>query len=443
MSQTVYEPGSDCQPDAIAYVGGLSDANRIPLVNRAVKLEYRKDGPLSLQGTANVYFPAIGPYGDDWLSVANDHYFDICDIVLYDRSDDSYHHAFRGVIQGIGPGTTTRNEMRMRVVDSGLLLSEIPVGDNFNFESTDSTDLQRALNRVADEVEKYLPFDTVDVPDPGFSRVRLKKRYKPNRHSLKTVISDILKKSAGGVFFDARGGKDRPPIDSLDATDGDSFNVTGTASVTLADEIVGSVAEKRISLLGTAVPVNEYSTSSIGGGLRVINDGYNNLLAEINPVNAVRLKGATDDDGADFPEATAYHPRLVNIVGNRIVNEGTSAETRLDPLKTEAKNRLKSRLDTAGFGSAPLVLKPQIRPYDLVTIPFNCNSNVDPLQYEIERVTHHAGILKDESGQRRVPKTEIQCSIATPLDEIEAEGSYTNFKETTYEGEVPDLNLVA
>jgi hypothetical protein len=444
-----YDPDTNTTPPAKAYVGG----NRIPLVNRGAKVEWRKQGPMSVQGVADLYFPNVGPDGKDWLTPLSGRLFEPCDVELYDPDADEHQLAFRGMVQSLGSGTTTDNEMRLRVVDMGLLLGSIDASRTFNNVTLGSV-LAYIASRLEDafptlNVQPLVVGDQVNLVDEDLTE-QSQRPFSP------PVVYPLT------AFYEDHFGDDPRQPDYYDAGDGD-FSGTYQANRHSLADVLADASEytdhlirfglpqepttNRFQFNLTTIPLDERNVIDVTAtdAVRALD---NNLLADINPVNTLVLKGAQRvvvDDEADeksqslfetfmetatvadvaprkkkYYEVTAQHEPTVDVAGTAVSATATSDASSLDALETEAKNRLKEMLGSGGIGNALLTLTPGALPYDVVRMPLNCRSDIT-FRYEIESLTHHAGVRQSEDRQAvsGVPKTEFTASLAAEYDEIE------------------------
>jgi len=75
-----------------------------------------------------------------------------------------------------------------------------------------------------------------------------------------------------------------------------------------------------------------------------------------------------------------------------------------------------------GLGNALLTLSPRLFPHDTLVAPLQCGYNTT-FPYEVEKLTHHV-------TAQDVSQTEVQCSFAARLDEIElVESEYLSENE--------------
>jgi len=369
-----------------------------------------------------VYVPAEGPYGGDWVSFLNDAVYSTVDIELYNESNDYYDHEARGVVQALGPGTTTENEYRLRVVDTALVANNIFIGERIEKNTSLSSAVEQVASTFADKnptfdtVTTQLNFGDITVGSGDFTvtnELSTPRTYKPQSDTIDEVLRDVDKYSYVYTRFERGSG-------------------SGTDSIELVADTMQSLS---------------WEADALGGDVQVIE---NNMLAEINPVNALEMRGNTDTDvqisdesgtvnsnddpleaftdavdmlysdgsandaeteqTSRLPVVRVEHLPTRELAGTRVKQvETAESVSDLDALETRARKRLKEIMDTTGYGNAVTTLAPQLDVYDTIEIPNRCGGTV--LKYEIEKLAYHV-------GARGIPKTEMQCSFATPLDEI-------------------------
>lgn len=461
----------DCTPPAKVFL----DGQRVPIINDGVVLEWRKDGPLSMQFTADVYVPQEGPQGNDWTPVYNDTVFNVVDIQVRDYATNTYPRVARGVLTGVGGGQATRNELRLRVVDPALILNKLPIPKGVQFSK--STTLQTALTKVGDAFAQQNPtFDDVTLGRPQSLSVDAQSNDNLDPQSDAGSEADFVYQNIVNTTLDVLPGISTNPSEG-DSPDESADEVTLNKNFdvytdTLADVLsyitdiqglytyfnsnIGDRGQPRTALVVSSGEPNEatFTTRDNDGGLILLE---NNMLAEINPINTLKVYGGKQTVPADFegedtqtggvaetaassglvqvydtaeewfsPEAnertvqrplvTVEHEPTKEIAGQRVVDQTElKEENELATLENQAKNELKQRLDGAGFGNAKTLLAPYVRPYNVLNLPYNCGEPY--FEYEVERLTHHAGpTVQGEEGTHA--KTEFQCSLATRKSEM-------------------------
>lgn len=402
-SLPVYDPDeSNCTPEARLYLGG----KRVPLINDGVRLEWRKDGPLDYQFTADAYTSAVDANGRDWVDVYNRSIHGVADIEMYDPVFDRHRHVARGIVTAIGPGNTTSNETRLHIVDTAIFAKQIPALKEFRDMKLTLADIPRYVkSALEDRLDTFDSVTVEDIPDQDGSdpaTVEIQKKFRPHRHHLSDVLRKVTQHRGIFYWFD----HDRE---------------IGNDTIVLRN--------------GTLDNPPQHSAQAIGGNVQLFE---NNMVAEINPVNQLKLHGKanihrskqTGEPGSEealeslsaelLPVAIVEHEPSVDVAGTTIrLEKSTNAED-LSVLKQQAKKKLKNHLDSAGFGDAIMRIAPFITPYDILELPFRCGGPV--FTYEVERVTHHAGATQsgpDGRTERDHARSEVQCSFATQMSDIE------------------------
>lgn len=427
----IYDP--DEQPPARLYV----DGRRVPIVNDGVTLRVRKDGPLGLNRAADVSFPIEG-INTDWLSVVRYEQDTTlqselvrASVDMYDESLETYVTAIDGFVMGVGPGGRTNNDMKLRIGGPSLLTNKVTATASYTTSATVGEILRDAVEQIDAQQPIFdnlsvtttaqTPFEqdgdgTVRAPETELTSVvsargpleladpstelrgRGPKRFVPRKHSVADLLAWVEDTFGVRCWFEVssnRQGGDTPRL----------------------------VAAK------TPASVPRYGRN-LDGGVGVFEA---NPLAEVSPINGLRVQGATKhlaDAGnlgtfqtpltaSEFPVAVAFAPSLVERAGSLLLGfedapkVGNEAE-----LKPLAKSRLKERLSTAGSGSIVTQLTPTLRPFQMFsTLPVTEGSaaSVDPQTYEIEEVAHHA----EADGAEVTYWSDLSVSVATPLDDIQ------------------------
>jgi hypothetical protein len=156
----------------------------------------------------------------------------------------------------------------------------------------------------------------------------------------------------------------------------------------------------------------------------------NGALYEMRPFNTLKLKGQTGQfvdvgpieaevplsgDG-NYPEVTVEYSPLVERYGDSLIRTGGSELTSEAGVRQEAISRLKQLLDDVSGGSITTTLAPQCRCYDRLTATPACSgvpTDVGPLDYEVQRITHSVTPSDDE-----LPQSEVSVSLAVDSSEI-------------------------
>ncbi|AQL41216.1 hypothetical protein BV210_00150 [Halorientalis sp. IM1011] len=459
------EPDGECNPPAKVYL----DGQRVPIIEDGARVEWRKEGPLSQQFVADVYVPLEDSYGQDWTDVYMDAQYGICDIEVLHWGKEAHASEASGIVAGIGSGQSGPLEARLRVVDPALLMKEFPVQKQDRF--TKQTSLKTVLERLATSFEErnptydsiplvlsdgieITPADSDEVADDGTDQAA--------GGGVMQIYEDYVEPALNTVFDDAVTTNEEESQEPDKVLINKNFE-TYTKSLADVAAYVENIANIRLRF-GPPESTNQssrrlvieppqqqyaYKPKHNDGTLDLLE---NDLLAEINPINTLEVVGGrtvvnTDSDGSDGGQfsqsgglvsstdrvrtnlesvkaiAKVRHEPTYEIAGQEVTTQVEKAEIReVGQLVNAAKQELKQRMDQAGHGNATFTLSPYLSPYDILQLPFQCSSDT-VFQYEIERLTHHAG--PTQRGENGLARTEVQCSFATRDEDITVVNSGT------------------
>jgi hypothetical protein len=420
-----YDPGEDVQ--AALYV----DDTQIPIINDGVTLHERKDGPAAINRAADVSFPAEGT-DTSWI-----------DVVRYEqttslgsdltRADlrlevntvgdetEVLAPSLKGFIMGVGPGGSTDNSMRMRIGGPALLLDKIPASASY----TRSTRLREILNDITSFIESEQPvYDEISV------RTRVEGTSQQIANANAADVRWLTARRPIGLANYDRTLSDTGPTRFVPRKDSVA-DMLSWVEDTFGVRCWFEFSDDTIELLAADSPTPLPRFASHLDGEVPIYEA--NPLAEISPINGLRVQGATkhlikgDNLGAgiktpftasDYPVAVAYVPELVQKAGGLLLGRDSAPKVGNESeLAAVAQSRLKERLSTAGSGGIVTPLAPSLRPFTMIsTKPVVNNEIARPTAqtFEIEQVTHRA-----QADDRGVTYwSELSVSVATPLEDI-------------------------
>jgi hypothetical protein len=409
---------------------------RFPIIDDGLSVYYRKQGPTAYSCHSEATIP-ITEFGEsDWLQ-----YIDAFQeggqiqtaSVLASPVDTSGNRAggpvpiFTGYLAAVG-STEGTNRARVRVYDPMKLLgieadtsfSEATVSDVLQyvanrlqsnqsiFESV-NVSVGDADRRVVDGVDIFSVTDPDIVNSSAPDGPLFSKNFSPNRDQLFDIIEWLTSSYPIHVWF------------------GPAKNGNG---VTLyASEKMGNQYD--------LTPDGESVTATIENG----------SLAELRPFNTLKLKGDVGFNinlgdlglyrtpiGNSYPEVTVTHDILESRFGGQLIRTGTSRLNDVERLEEEAKSKLKQMLDEVSGGSVTTTLAPHIRPYDRLKLTPACSGvsvDVEPLVYEVQRVTHN--VTPDDDN---LPRSEISVSLNVDRDDISIRES--TVKDVQTQGEPTD-----
>jgi len=406
----------DGEPPAKVYV----DGTQIPVINDGIRLEFRKDGPLSLNGHAEVYFPS------EWndqnygavvraLDPSQDNVYDPVDIDIRDEVSGEYVTVHRGFVMGVGGGKKGNLERRMHVGDVSQLLGAIPFSGEYN----QNADIEKVLTDAVDTInEQVAPvFGEIELggSDPGRitpeSRsptisffeitsaaidvfIRSGKKFELNKHTVQDVFDWLEDKTDLWFYFAP--------------SEGDGVDLVVERNPTKKGFEAGHVSDG-------------------DGDFEVIE---NNALYEIKPYNTVTVQGeqyrpSFEADYEEYPRATATHTVLKEKAGITLQPEVFFDESASEEVITErAKEELKQLLDDAGHGEIILSPAPNVTPFSTITAQPACGDRVEedvpPFEYEVEEVVHRIA-ARTYRNNERIHQTTCRVSTKVDIDDIEVE----------------------
>ncbi|QGA82761.1 hypothetical protein [Halomicrobium sp. LC1Hm] len=342
----------------------------IPVINDGVTMHRRKEGPLAITTICDVQFPAVGPYGNDWLdSVTYGAKADIevrnrppvddsetevprRQLSTFDGDTDEYTTVHRGYVKSLGSGGATENTMRFRVGGLSQLLTEIPAGVSFNASSVDNV-----LAYVLDQLEQsQSTFDEigVDIDQTLLNQLAQFSRSTDDGDidsgstddgtplgSILNTADDATNIATYGIpgvgqlyaVAQSRGVIDDGPIEEVSEALGEQTPTEGLAARftrnqhTLGD-VIRPINERidirlaflpdnngGVALTGISPNSQTHYARHLGGSTAVLN---NNALVEISPVNALRLSGRPTNElvsvegyDVEYPDLDGNYPVVV------------------------------------------------------------------------------------------------------------------------------------
>lgn len=352
----------------------------------------------------------------------------------YDRGD-VWVPQHTGWIGGVG----NKNELESKfwIYDAAEMLKAIPVG--IQFEDPSAQDVLAKIARSIDEetpidLDRSVYVEPDDAPDTvtytasettanikrgrpplyGVDRSDIleSNNFKPNHDSMSDVVDWFESKTSSKVHFEPSGG--------------------------------GS-----LTLIADSAPTRRgFEQDVLDGDVGLVE---NNALYEVNPVNAVIVRGevgsgsyegqpdATSEDrgpsstsvekeepSREYPVAKAYSPPLVDAAEGELRSVVVESDaTTLDQAEREAIEELSGELEGSSEGEIFTVGHPYLMPFDSLTAFETCGDNIafepNPVEYEIETVKHRV-TPRDETGMKAEPfQTRLKVSIWANETTIETE----------------------
>lgn len=417
-----------CRPPARVYV----DGEEIPVINKGVKTQSRSDGPLDINKISDVYFP-LEWQGEDIAGDIDAYHPDEdqrkvwqpVEIKYLLPETDEYITYHRGFAMGYGAGSKGTLERRLRVGDPGMLLSNIPFSKRYSRGASIGdilTDLISKFNNhqdVFDVVDvEYISQDvfadstTVEDRPAGYKAVTNlltqsvtdfftgsgKKNFKNNRHTLRDAINFVTQRLDGDLYFKPYG--DDP------------------------SELVLAYDENRNTTFTPKHLGDDYGPTVI----------QNNSLYEIQPINAIEVRGqagrgvldgvsdkVTGNKGT-YPYAVARHKRLYNLAGSEYKPPYLEINaTTISDAKAVAREKLMEEIEGGGMGEIILHQYPLIDVRDSIESKPACGQHVDqnvpPITYSIDEVTHRVGY--DEESDNMFRRTHLRVNTHVTSEDIE------------------------
>jgi len=420
--------------DAAVYVNGT----RVPVTD--VDIHMRKEGDLSVCRYAEGKI--VSPWqGEDYVEAfgaveeESQSSYDTVRIEVRDTSLGTLLTQFHGLVTGLGnSGGDLEREWEFRAQGPGLILSKTAASKPFTSDGGGLSP-RTVFDYITEELSKKCPFDVSSRLDLSV----------PDGNEEFTVDSDD-----GGIIDNV--------VDAIttDTTVSDTSLLPGPTNVAEGNEnreVIKTFTPNRHTLAtvvnwfenkynvrtwmvptqsgATLVAVryphrNTHSAHYLGGLLQVQN---NDALSELRPMNTLVAKGDAkrsrrsagiyeikDDPESEYAYAKVRHRALYERAGGTEL-EGTHAEIDAYDKQTvvsEAKQRLKTKIDQASGGDMRTLPSAIVHPYDLVEAKPSCDGNsatdVPAVTYEIHRVRHeiHSG---------RSSQTVLDVGIRTSIAE--------------------------
>lgn len=423
----------------------LVDGRDIPVINRGIRTEIRKDGPLSINTISTVYFAYdwydqndnLITYGDTITPLApqrreDDGGYDIAEIKILDPQIDEYITVHKGIVMGVGGGGDGEVEWRLNVGDIGQLFSSIPMGESYDTDSTYFDVVRDAINTINGSIGGLFnePIELLasgdNVGDQAVDESIIDDFVFPvllgeGRLIQGQQIADLLPGFAGEKEFDEEATSVQDVIDWLHShLDGYFYIAPTEDSVALVYEEDPTSTE----FYATHIP-------EVGGipQNRRVTVRKNNALEEIQPINelTVRGEGTTITGDSPYPVVRLRHTPLYEMAGETSLTPGetlTPDIIDLEDAERYAKNTLKELIDDdAGDGEITMEPKPQLRPFNRVTAKPACAPTVevdfDPKTYEVQEVVHEIAARHDQVSNQPLYMTRCKVSIPVRKDDIE------------------------
>jgi len=403
------------------------DGTEIPVINQGVAVEARKSGSADAMRVADVYFPAEWDASSYEVLEAIE-YYDSVKVEFWSSTLEAYLPVFSGYVTGLGSGSTTNNERRLRAADPSFFLGDVHVNKTFGGSGTVKP--EDVISFVVNQVNKRTPAEITSTvtADPGltggfwgtvieeFTGVTIKelfqRKFTANRHTAKDVLDWFCEQTAAIYYF--------APTDTPTLVVAESTSTT-------------------------------YSAGASEDSGVVLHD--NNALSELRPVNCLDLRGSAKHrlslgpldanmplgDG-NFPRAVVEHPDLVERAGGKRITRVVDDSNAVGVTEAvgEAARRLKKAIDQPSGGTMICWPAPRLDTYDKLEAVPACDdviSSAPELPYEIERVRHVARNTSAEenaSAEESVTAyTEVTGSLYTPIEDITTVDEHTKMVPTS------------
>lgn len=411
----------------------------IEIPTNDVRVTVAKGGGSARKRTAKVQFPT--EWGGDSPRAMIEDFGTSQNITalkfarIYYRTDetDDWTVVHWGILSGLGPAAN-ETDSKFWVYDVATYLDNIPVSLTLAPETSGS-----AFQTVANEVNERTPFPIVGALS-GFGEEEFYEEwasqignfdfqdespetttqfpesdqffeqtsrsgtttFRENRDTLKDVLDWIVGVDGGVWYFEPA---ETGVVLVIDI---------GISRQTFVQEEVRGEIPEILSIFP------DHLTEPLRQSGETVSVWRNNALYEINPMNTVRLRGATStsqkgeetlgDDiegifgatlGLDtdvsrvFPQAVVQVPTLVQAAENTELAPKTVEDddaTTLDAAIQSATTRLIEELSETSEGEIMLAGAPNISPYDRLASYETCGDQVDytpdPTLYEVETVEH-------------------------------------------------------
>ncbi|WP_408959548.1 hypothetical protein [Natrinema sp. 74] len=431
MSQDFYT-GRD--PPARVYV----DDVEIPVINKGVETQARVDGPMDINKISDVYFPVewqgenIAKKIDAYAPNNGDtNVWEPVDVKLLDPTTGEYVTYHRGFSMAYGAGSKETLERRLRVGDPGMLLNNTPFTESYSRGATIGDILNDVIKKFNNHQDVFNVVDVAHIDERVFeSDVR-----GGSGGGLNISLGIDLTAQALGDFFTGSGKKQfKSNRDTLqDAMDFITSRLNGEIYFTNS-----GTNPSDISLVYDEDRNREFHPKHTGNesGPTVIK---NNSLYEIQPINSVEVRGSTsrgvlddltdiiDNDGNEYPVATARHKRLYELAGSEYkppIKEPPNVNN-ISDAEDYARETLIKEIEGGGMGEIILYQFPHIEPHDLISSQPACGQNVaqnvEPITYSVEEVTQRVGY----EGDQFLRRTHLRVNTEVTNNNIEIVDSGT------------------
>ena len=440
-TQRFGEHECDGDPPALVEV----DGTQIPVINRGIRTEMRKDGAMDITRHTEVYFPA------EWNDRRYDRQvraldpnasdvYDPADVYIRDEKTDEYVLVHRGFVMGVGGGTRGNIERRMTIGDVGQLLGAIPFDGSYQARTQFAEIVGDIVDVLEDRITPHI-FDSIELQ--GVSSIGDKTPAERIDDPIPT-LSDFAERV--GINIPELADTIIAPFTIVDVINWANKTIKGEVDFNAREDHLSDALEEVSERIGEGVfyfePTGENSMQLVydenphmplfaehavdwSGDLRIYR---NDALHEITPYNRVTYEGQMTAVGgeATYPYATAVHEPLAqraNLPLGDIEDAGDA--TTIDEAENKAKKRLKKRLDSSSLGTIVAAPAPHVRPYTVIHSHPACGDEVrdsfDPFRYEVEEVVHAIRARADDG--ERYHETQMQASVYIDADDIAIESS--------------------
>ena len=421
------QPVASYDPDGNApaqlWIGGYPDddgAVRVPLIDDGVTLHERTDGPTDIARMAEVTIPASA-YDTDWSAFMRRNQMEPATLVMNDETVDQSIVALHGYVAAIGGGS--KNTETCRIGGPSQFLTEIGASASF----TRSTRLREILTYLKNAFEDGQPvFDSVeiDVRDTIGLEPSVLEIFGTNLDTRKDKGAD-----SANVGFVNRTYARKSSYNRKEHTLGDVF--TDLLQDFVATLTIQPAPDSDADLTIVIQPdPNGYTALAehLGGDLRVYE---NDALAEIAPINQVRVEGiagrklqtpigntnVTFGDN-EYPYVVVQYPSLVDRADAVFEATTTVSLTNVLPITQRAERILDERVTSRSDGPVVTALTPTLHPRSGIKSRPRLTDAVidaDPIAYEIREARHKA--YANENGVH----AESRFDVALYTDALDIE----------------------
>lgn len=420
------------------------DEQTIPTVNSGARVELSTDAQ---KGGPSISSLAVCemPYewnGVDYRSKVDEFNpetqssYSLASIFMEDVRRKQWEPVMRGFVRGVRP-TDMMGTAKVYVSSPDQLLTAVPFSASY-----DRPAVGKVFRDVADTMREETPFSP----------------------TVRGVAQRQLPKGGEGSGGNDSGGNDSTPrsayelqFGSDDESGGGNDSDTPRTSYGLQTDIEESIRDGKVFKrnVNSAADALNWATNSVGGryyfdfrhedtrGLSLVYDDgsdvthfqqrenrgpaqqqqlakggsfpdlgpkevdliKNEALAEVFPINSLRVKGKTGvsvlgwtvrgpfSDVAPF--VTVEYDPFVRRAGGNVVSETIEiGSVTLEAAENVAKNKLEQNIRDSGDGSMEMYGNPYVRPYDLISSVPECSdvltTSVKPITYSISEVIHEA-----------------------------------------------------